>query len=85
MNAPINSTKYPDWQKAYFAAIHEQDVANLKQRLSDAEAAIFRRQQTLAPKSNQSIENRAEYTALQQAIEGLRRLQREKLDFPDWK
>jgi hypothetical protein len=80
-----NSIKYPEWQNAYLAAITEEDTVRLKQKLSDAEVAIFRRQQALASNSSHSLELRAEHIALQDAIEGLRRLQQEKLKFPEWK
>ena len=80
MNRPL---KYPEWQTAYLAAVSEVHEANLKQKLAAAEAAIFRRQQALA--SLDLAEHHQERIALQEAMEGLRILQREKLRFPDWK
>lgn len=72
--------KYPKWQPAYLAAIAEADEAKVSEKANEAEAAIFRRLQVITADSDHYEER----IALQDAINGLRRLQRDKLGFPDW-
>jgi hypothetical protein len=69
-------TKYPEWQPEFEAAKREGDPKTLRQRVDAAEAAIFLRSQALL--------GRAEKRALAEAIQILRAIQREKLNYPDW-
>jgi hypothetical protein len=63
----------------------ELDSAKLRQKILDAEASIFRRLQQLTDGEAHSPGAREERLAIQDAISGLRVLQKEKLQFPDWK
>jgi hypothetical protein len=68
--------KYPEWQPEFEAAKREGEPATLRQRVDAAEAAIFLRSQALL--------GRAEKRAIAEAIQILRAIQREKLNYPDW-
>ena len=68
------------WQRAYQAALLEKDKTNLLKKAEQAETLIFRRLQALGEASSHC----EEATALDNAIRGLRTLQRDKLKFPDW-
>jgi hypothetical protein len=61
-----------EWQAAYEAAVFEIDDSELIQKVNDAEAAIFRRLQTL----DRNPANREESRALENAINGLQGLRR---------
>jgi len=75
-----NSTKYPEWQEEYLAAIMEMDVTQLPARVFQAETAIVNRYQSLSYRSG----NVEERNALAIAIEGLRVLKTKRLNHPDW-
>ena len=72
--------KYPKWQEPLKAAILEIDKEKLKLRVEAAEAAIFQRQQELAQNHHDLVEQQA----IQDALNTLRIIKREVLDFPDW-
>ena len=72
--------RYPEWQAQYEAALLEVDRKKLSDRVTDAENAIFGRLQSLAGNSD----HHAERQAVKVALNGLRLLKRERLDFPDW-
>jgi hypothetical protein len=67
--------RFPEWQVAYQAALLEVDPQKLPERVKDAEAAIFLRQQALA----NSPDGHAERQAIEDAMPALRFLQTEKL------
>jgi len=71
---------YPDWQKPVQAALVELDKDKLKERVAEAEAAIFERQQAIS----QSRDHHAEREAIEYALANLRVVKREILEFPDW-
>jgi hypothetical protein len=71
---------YPDWQQAYQAALLELDPQKFAQRITDAETAIFKRQQAIA----QSPNHVAERHAIDDALASLRVLKGDNLGFPDW-
>ena len=77
--------KYPRWQEPYQQAILELDPAKLRQKMLDAEAAIYGRLQQLTDGKSHADGAKEERWAIDDAISGLRVLQREKLEFPDWK
>jgi len=71
---------YPDWQKPVQAALVELDKDKLKERVAEADAAIFERQQAIS----QSRDHHAEREAIEYALANLRVVKREILEFPDW-
>jgi len=73
--------KYPGWQLPLQDLMLEFDRTKLREKMQRVEALIFERLQQL-PDGNNSL---AERDALNNALSALRVLQREKLNFPDWK
>jgi hypothetical protein len=71
---------YSEWQKPYREAALEIDPRKLPERLADAETAIFLRLLALQTVSN----GNGERVAISEALTGLRSLQKEKLNYPDW-
>jgi hypothetical protein len=78
---PSPEILYPAWQNEYQAAIVELDRKKLPERVAAAEAAIFKRLQQLSQSSSDDF---AERQAIEDALHGLRVLQRDELGFPDW-
>jgi hypothetical protein len=72
--------KYPHWQRELDAALEEGDPRTLRQRVDAAEAAMFLRTQSL----ENSPEAVAEQKAISEAIGALRKIQRDKLGYPNW-
>jgi hypothetical protein len=72
--------RYPHWQGPYLAAISESNSSELLKKIQAAEFAIYERCQILAPGSD----HLAEREAIADALAELRRLQRDKLSFPDF-
>jgi len=81
VNTGQDELKYPGWQLPLQDLILEVDHAKLREKMQRMEAMIFERLQQL-PDGNDSL---AESEALNNALSVLRVLQREKLNFPDWK
>ena len=84
-----NSNRYK-WQKPLQEALLEFDAKALQQKVADAETAIFERLQTLAKAKpddqiNPDDQGKEERQALQDAVNSLRVLKREALNFPDWR
>jgi hypothetical protein len=75
--------RYPAWQNEYQAALLELDPKKLLERVHTAETTIFNRLQELA-KSPDSPNYKAERQAIEDALNGLKVIKRDKLDFPDW-
>ncbi len=71
---------FANWQQKYQDAMRESDPPKLAAKVADAESAIFLRLQTLSGDPDHDDEKRA----LHAAIESLRCLKTEKLNFPDW-
>lgn len=71
---------YPHWQRPVQAALVELDKDKLKERVAEAEAAIFERQQAISL----SRDHHAEREAIECALGNLRVVKREILEFPDW-
>ena len=76
----MSELRYPLWQKPYEEALLESDLQKLRERLMEAENAIFLRLQEL---SASTAGNRGERLAINDAILGLRSLQTKKLNFPN--
>jgi hypothetical protein len=70
-----------EWQRTLHEALVEQDPERLKERVAEAEAAVFLRLQDLAQTQNSP----AERNALQEASKALLALKRDTLKFPHWK
>ena len=70
-----------EWQRMLHEALVEQDPERLKQRVAEAEAAVFLRLQDLA----QAQDSLTERHALQDASDALLALKRDTLKFPHWK
>jgi hypothetical protein len=69
-----------EWQQLYEQAVSETDEAKLKTLLDALETDLFLRLQELAKNVKGSHED--ERFAIKEAIDGLRRLQTERLHFP---
>ena len=65
--------RFPAWQQYYQSALIETDHEKLKDRITDAENAIFNRFQALAG----SVDHYAEREAIEDALNALRGLKRE--------
>ena len=79
-DSPPSSVRYPEWQNEYQAALLELDRQKLAQRVTAAEEAIYKRLQVIA----ESGDHEAERQAIEDALEAIRVLMRDKLNFPDW-
>jgi hypothetical protein len=75
-----HSVRFPAWQRKLQAALHESNPEKLRRRVQAAEGAIFLRCQELAD----GPDGHAEQQAIADATRILRRLQIEKLGYPDW-
>ena len=76
--------KYGNWRDSYQQALVELDPARLRQKVLDAETAIFRQLQQLSMDGHaKGVQE--ERMAINDAIANLRVLQQEKLQFPGWK
>lgn len=76
----MSDMEYPEWQKAYRDALLEVHLGKLPARIFEAETAIVMRLEALQANSDGHRERKA----IQDAVSGLRVLQREKLDYPAW-
>ena len=70
-----------EWQGPLREALLELDAEKLRQRVTEAETAIFERLQELSLSQDSSDERRA----LVDATNTLRVLKKESLKYPDWK
>jgi hypothetical protein len=75
----LEDLPYPRWQVSYRDALVELDHDKLRERVHQAESAIFDRLQTLPPSSESLMERRA----ITDALANLRCLKRETLGFLD--
>lgn len=71
---------YPHWQNEYAAARLETNPEKLPARVEAAETAIYKRLQQISQTPDQFAERRA----IEEAINGLRVLKRDRLKYPDW-
>jgi hypothetical protein len=72
--------KYAHWQGPYVAALSESNLSEILKKIQAAEFAIYERCQILTPGSD----HLAEREAIADGLAELRRLQRDKLSFPDF-
>jgi hypothetical protein len=71
---------YPEWQTSYREALQEVDKQKLEAKIHLAEWKIFQRLQTISADSD----HHEERSAIVDALNALRFLKRDKLDYPDW-
>jgi hypothetical protein len=70
----------PGWRESYNEALSEFDPGKLVERVADAEMSILFRMQALQTSSDGHVERKA----IGEALNGLRILQTEKLNYPGW-
>jgi hypothetical protein len=73
--------RYPEWQNPLEEAIVERDLAKLRAKVLRVETLIFERLKQL----HSSKDGIAEREAINNALNVLRAVKRERLAFPDWK
>jgi hypothetical protein len=76
----VSELKYPEWQKLYQDALVETDKKKLEAKIHLAEWKIFQRLQTVSADSD----HHGERAAISDALNALRFLKRDKLNYPDW-
>ena len=76
----MSDSECPEWRETYIEALSEFDPSKLAGRVARAETAILFRMQALET----SFYGHVERQAIDEALMGLRTLQRERLDYPDW-
>ena len=76
----MSDLENPAWRKSYKEALSEFDPGKLVERVADAETAILSRMQALQTSSDGHVERQA----IGEALNGLRILQTEKLNYPGW-
>lgn len=81
MENPVSDYNNSEWKKLVKEAVVEVNPDRLKEKVAEAEAAIFQRLQAL----ERSSDSPAERHALQDASNTLLILKREVLKYPDWK
>jgi hypothetical protein len=72
-------TEFPDWQSHLQDLAFEYDREKLSAKVQNVETLIFERLQQLP-----ADDSRAERDFLNDAIETLRTIKRDRLGFPDW-
>ena len=73
--------RFPEWQVPLQEVILEFDREELREKAERVETLIFERVQQL----NQESDGRDERQALEDGLNILRMVRRDKLGFPDWK
>lgn len=73
--------KFPEWQAPLQDLILEFDREKLAKKIQAVENLIFERQQQL----NQAGNSHLEREAMQDALNIIRVIKRDKLGFPDWR
>jgi hypothetical protein len=71
---------YPEWQAPLQDAVLEFNLGKLPAKIYRVETLIFQRLQQLQSRNDAA----AERQAINDALEILRTLKRERLQFPDW-
>jgi hypothetical protein len=73
--------KYPEWQIPLQEVILEFNLDHLPKRIQQVEMLIFERLQQLQHSNN----GMGERQAINDALDLLRTVKRERLDYPEWK
>jgi hypothetical protein len=81
MESAASDFNQSEWKKLVQQALVEANPDKLKEKVADAESAIFQRLQALERSAESSVERHA----LQDASNTLLVLKREVLKYPDWK
>ena len=76
----MSELNYPEWQTAYQEAFVEVDKQKLEAKIHLAEWKIFQRLQRISADSD----HHGERSAIADAMNALRVLQRDRLNYPDW-
>jgi len=76
----MSELRHPEWQKSYQEALLEADKQKLAAKIHLAEWKIFQRLQTISADSD----HHGEKSAIADALNALRVLKRDKLNYPDW-
>ena len=76
----MSDLENPGWRESYKEALSEFDPGKLAERVADAEMSILFRMQALQTSSDGHVERKA----IGEALNGLRTLQTEKLNYPGW-
>ena len=84
-NIESDNSNHYEWQNAVQEALLELNPKALTQKVAEAEHAIFNRLQALANAHASNSDHLEERQALQDAVNSLRVLKRETLNFPDWR
>jgi hypothetical protein len=77
----MNTLMYPEWQTPYQEALLELDKKKLEAKIHLAEWKIFQRLQSISADSD----HQGERLAIADALNALRVLKRDALNYPDWK
>jgi hypothetical protein len=77
----LDKPKYPEWQILLQEAMSESDQDKLPAKIHRVEALIFEWLQQL----ESSNDGAGEREAINDALDVLRSVKRERLQFPDWK
>ena len=80
-----SGSSFATWRSAVQAAVDESNSEKLLERVHAAEIAIFNRLQELATDTDPASSRHTEREALDNALETLRLIKRDRLGFPDWK
>ena len=72
---------HPEWRTSYQEALLELDEKKLEAKIHLAEWKIFQRLQTISADSD----HQGERLAIADALNALRVLKRDALNYPDWK
>jgi hypothetical protein len=71
---------HPEWRTSYQEALLEVNKEKLEAKIQLAEWKIFQRLQTISADSD----HHGERSAIADALNALRVLKRDKLNYPDW-
>jgi hypothetical protein len=76
----MSELRYPEWQTPYKEALLAVDEQELEDKIRFAEWKIFERLQTISVDSD----HHQERSAIAEAVNALRVLKRDTLNYPDW-
>jgi hypothetical protein len=76
----MSELRYPEWQTPYEEALLAVDEQELEDKVRFAEWKIFERLQKISADSDHHDER----SALAEAVNALRVLKRDTLNYPDW-
>jgi hypothetical protein len=76
----VSELRYPEWQAPYQKALLEADTEKLGAKIHLAEWKIYQRLQTISADSD----HHKERSAIADALNALRCLKGDRLNYPDW-